>query len=238
MTDTSSSEQATQPAPSASRFDAGIVTEGRFTAHEFVRATLRRAIVRGELRAGARLIQADIAAELDVSTTPVREALRDLATEGLITLDRHRGGIVRGLDWDDMHEIAMIHELLEVKAIYLTTENITSAELDRAEVYYEKMSAEEDPTVWVELNREFHNIFHDATRLPRLAGIMRSLQEGSTIYIGQAQRLNPEIRRKAQADHRALIEACRNRDGDAALRIQLQHFKIPLRMTEEIRRED
>ena len=61
--------------------------QGRRTAHEFVKDSLRRAILRGELSGGARLIQSELASTLNVSTTPVREALRDLATEGLITLD-------------------------------------------------------------------------------------------------------------------------------------------------------
>ena len=61
------------------------------SAHELARETLRQAILRGQLPGGARLVQADLAVHLRVSTTPVREALRDLATEGLIVLDRHWG---------------------------------------------------------------------------------------------------------------------------------------------------
>src|SRR5690242_7828107 len=89
------------------------ISGGRRTAHEFVRESLRRAILRGDLTGGERLIQADIAATLEVSTTPVREALRDLAAEGLISLDRHRGGVVRGLNWEDMEEIRKIRHQLE-----------------------------------------------------------------------------------------------------------------------------
>jgi len=77
-------------------------SEGHRTAHEFVKESLRRAILRGDLSGGERLIQADLATMLNVSTTPVREALRDLATEGLITLDRHRGGVVREPDWAEI----------------------------------------------------------------------------------------------------------------------------------------
>ncbi len=103
------------------------------TAHEFVRETLRKAILRGDLTGGSRLIQADLAARLEVSTTPVREALRDLATEGLITLDRHRGGVVRELNWDDMDEIRRIRDSLDPLSIDLAVQGMTDAQLEQAE---------------------------------------------------------------------------------------------------------
>ena len=113
--------------------------EGRRTAHEFVRESLRRAILRGDLTGGSRLIQGEVAATLNVSTTPVREALRDLATEGLITLDRHRGGTVRELDWDDMEEIGMVREALDPLAVRLFCERITDEQLREAESLWRQM---------------------------------------------------------------------------------------------------
>jgi DNA-binding GntR family transcriptional regulator len=80
-----------------------------------------------------------VAATLNVSTTPVREALRDLATEGLITLDRHRGGTVRELDWDDMEEIGMVREALDPLAVRLFCERITDEQLREAESLWRQM---------------------------------------------------------------------------------------------------
>ena len=80
---------------------AGAGAAGRQTAHEFVRSVLRRAILSGELAGGTRLVQAELAAVLEVSTTPVREALRELASEGLVRFDPHRGAVVQELSGEE-----------------------------------------------------------------------------------------------------------------------------------------
>src|SRR3970040_1190357 len=104
----------------------------RFTAVELVRDALRTAILRGDLPGGSRLVQTDIAAQLEVSTTPVREAMRDLASEGLITLDSHRIGTVRKPDWDEMVEIVEVRRALEEVAIRRAMSAITPEQLKHA----------------------------------------------------------------------------------------------------------
>jgi DNA-binding GntR family transcriptional regulator len=209
------------------------VRTGPPTAHEFVRETLRRAIMRGELGAGTRLIQAEVAAQLRVSTTPVREAMRDLATEGLITLDRHRGGIVRGFNWDDVQEILAVRRCLEPLAVQLAMTGVTDEDLERAAAMCDELESVSDPGTWVELNQQFHFIFHDATGNSRLTELLKSLQVATGIYVAQAQRWNPELREQANRDHRALIAACRARDLETALEVQLRHICLPIDRTIE-----
>jgi DNA-binding GntR family transcriptional regulator len=201
------------------------------TAHEFVRETLRRAILRGDLAGGSRLIQTDLAAQLQVSTTPLREALRDLATEGLITLDRHRGGVVRELNWQEMEEIRLIRQQLEPLAVRLVVEHITDTDLDRAERLRSTMAKERDLGNWVELNTQFHLVFHDSTGVHRLAAILKGFEEASAVYVAQAQRWHPDIRRRADDEHQALIEAFRARDGERAAAVMQGHAAMPIEMT-------
>jgi DNA-binding GntR family transcriptional regulator len=208
------------------------LVEGRRTAHEFVRESLRRAILRGDLTGGSRLIQGELAATLNVSTTPVREALRDLATEGLITLDQHRGGTVRELDWDDMEEIGMVRQALDPLAARLFCERITDAQLDEAERAWQQMEQQEDPGTWVELNMRFHFIFHEATGVGRLVGILKGLEQAAGLYVAQAQRWHPEIRRRANAQHQALIEVCRERDLGKVIEVMEGHATMALEMTD------
>ncbi len=206
-------------------------TGGRRTAHEFVKDSLRRAILRGDLSGGARLIQADLASMLNVSTTPVREALRDLATEGLITLDRHRGGVVRELDWQEMEDIRLIRHQLEPLAVRLAVERITDEELDRADSLRQRMAKERDLGNWVELNTQFHLVFHESTGLPRLISILRRFEEASTVYVAQAQRWHPEIRRRADDEHQALIESFRARDAERVAAVMQGHAALPIELT-------
>jgi DNA-binding GntR family transcriptional regulator len=227
MVNTSISERA---------WAATALDQGRRTAHEFVRDSLRRAILRGDLGGGARLIQADLAATLNVSTTPVREALRDLATEGLITLDRHRGGVVRELNWSDMDEIRVIRRELEPLAIKLVVEHATEDDLVMADAIRTQMAKEKDLGNWVEMNTAFHRVFHRATQSRRLAEILHKFEESSAVYVAQAQRWHPEIRRKADADHHALIDAIRKRDAQSAIDVMTGHAAIAIEMTDPAER--
>lgn len=209
------------------RLDATIAP--RVTAVELVRGTLRAAIVRGDLPGGARLVQTDIAQQLAVSTTPVREAMRDLASEGLIVLDTHRIGTVRKPDWDEMAEIAEIRRSLEAVAIRRSMANMTKDEMGLARSLADELAKEQEVGSWVETNIKFHSIFHRATRTVRLSSLLSSLEEAGGVFVAQAQTLHPEIRRQAVAEHYALIEAYETNDLDAAVEIGLNHIGHPLR---------
>lgn len=200
----------------------------RQTAHEFVREALRRAIFRGELAAGEHLIQAEIASQLSVSVTPVREALRDLATEGLIMLDSHRGGIVRGTSREDLEEILRIREKLEPMAVELSVRNASDSELDSAEQLANEMIVEPDLGAWVELNRRFHCLLHDAMRSRHLTAIFNRLEDAAALCTAQSQRIEPTIRRRANNDHLDLLRAYRQRDAYAALAVQIPHTALSL----------
>ena len=84
-----------------------------------MRDALRNAILSGDLPGDAQLVQTDIAEQLGVSTTPVREAMRDLVVEGLIAMNHHKIGTVRKPDWAEMAEIARVRQSLEPLAIEL-----------------------------------------------------------------------------------------------------------------------
>jgi DNA-binding GntR family transcriptional regulator len=199
----------------------------RPTAHEYVRDTLRRAILSGEISPGTRLVQADLAEMLDVSTTPVREALRDLASEGLVRLDAHRGGVVHELSNDEVTEIYEIRKVLEPEAMRMAAKNITDEALDRAEALNERIRIEPGSAEYVDLNRELHMTIYDAAGSARLEGILKGLLDAAVMYVSASLQHEPDIRRLAVEDHARIIAALRRRDGEAAAQEIITHMRVP-----------
>lgn len=207
--------------------------EQRRTAHEFVRDTLRRAILSGRLTGGTRLVQAEIAAQLNVSTTPVREALRELAADGLIRFDPHRGGIVNTTDAAEFLETYEIRKLLEPYAMGRAAERITDAQLAAAEQLADEMEREHDPGVWAELNWRLHRLLVLVAGSPRLDAILSSLQDSAALYVAHSLTHSPGRIAQGNHEHRDLLEALRRHDGAAAHAIVLEHLEGTLAAFDE-----
>lgn len=213
------------PAERAAGVDDAPLLGRRVTAQQMAYDLLRRNILRGSLRPGARLLQADIAAQFGLSTTPVREALHRLASEGLVRIDAHRGAVVRGLDVDELTEIYELRMVLEPLAIRKAAMRITRAELERAEELCTRMEAlHEDATAWAEANRDFHAVLAEAARSPYLIEILQSLRDRAMPYVRLSMGLQDSFARGADAEHRQLVDACRKRKPDIAAEIEQRHL--------------
>lgn len=206
----------------------------RRTAHELVRDTLRRAILSGALQGGTRLVQADIASSLDVSTTPVREALRDLATEGLIRLDAHRGAIVHSPDSAEVRDLYDVRKILEAEAIRRATAAISDDDLAQAEALHEQMQREEDPLAWADLNRRFHAILADAAGSRRLSAILAQLRDAAAVYVALSLSLRPGQLSEGNHGHAELLDAMRRRDARAAADVATAHLDSTLAAVEQV----
>jgi DNA-binding GntR family transcriptional regulator len=202
--------------------------EPRRTAHQSVRESLRRAILSGALPAGTRLVQSDLSARLRVSTTPVREALRDLTAEGLIVFDPHIGAVVRKLDFAEVEEIYEIRKLLEPLAIAKAIKHITAAELADAERLMAAMDDESNAADWTDLNREFHELMSKAARSPILEGMISNVSDRAAIYVAHSARNSPERFRQGNREHRDLLDAIESRNVARAQAILVDHLQHTL----------
>lgn len=214
---------------------SGTLTPPRRTAHEYVRDTLRQAILRGTLRGGTRLVQADIAQELGVSTTPVREALRDLATEGLLRLDPHRGAVVHQLSFDEIREVQDLEQLLEPEAMRRVAGRVSRDALEAAARLADEMEIETDRGRWADLNRRFHTALISDLEGTRLHTILTGLWNSAAPYIGLALQ-NPDNQLEAaNAEHRAFLEALADGDGDRAAELAESHAALTIEVLESSR---
>jgi DNA-binding GntR family transcriptional regulator len=214
---------------------SGTLTPPRRTAHEYVRDSLRHAILRGTLRGGTRLVQADIAEELGVSTTPVREALRDLATEGLLRLDPHRGAIVHQFTFDEIREVQDLEQLLEPEAMRRVAGRISASALEAAAELADEMEVETDRGRWADLNRRFHTTLISDLEGTRLHTILTGLSNSAAPYIGLALQ-NPDNQLEAaNHQHRALIDALSEGDADRAAELTKGHAALTIAVLERSR---
>jgi DNA-binding GntR family transcriptional regulator len=208
------------------------------TAHEYALRTLREALLDGTLPAGTRLIQSDLAAQLDVSVTPVREALRDLAAEGLVIFDPHRGALVRSLDLAEVKEIYELRMLLEPVMIRRTVSALAAAQIDRADQLRRQMEETESIAAWVELNREFHEAFVQPGDGGRLATILAGLRASASAYVGISLVGGQERLAESNDEHARLVELYRQRNVEGVIELTLQHLQSTLAAIEGVHDSD
>jgi DNA-binding GntR family transcriptional regulator len=144
---------------------------------------LRWLILAGDLTPGARLRQIEIADQFEVSPTPVREAFKTLAEEGLVTYDTRRGVVVFTPTVDDVLENYAIRLALEPLATELAAEAMTEDDLAKLDDIVLQMRETDSSAVYQGLNREFHALIYESAGLKRLAQIINSLRDAFEVYV-------------------------------------------------------
>jgi DNA-binding GntR family transcriptional regulator len=199
------------------------------TATDYVSDALRRSILNGELVAGTRLALSDVASLFDVSTTPVREALRELSFEGLVRLDSYRGGEVTAVTRREVEEIVRIRQVLEPMAIREAVEGMTPEIIAEAEAILEAMAASDTWDAWVHGNRAFHQTIYEASSSRRLVALIKSLQDTTVVFVSATLRRSPFLKETATIDHHEMLEAARASDVERLTAVTLRHLAIPVR---------
>lgn len=210
----------------------------RATAHEYVHDALRRGILGGLLPGGFQLGQVQIAEALGVSTTPVREALRRLSSEGLLDFGAFRTPQVHQPTLGELEEVYDLRRLLESYAMSKAVPIISDEQLERAEKIHRQMVAEEDPTEWLILNAAFHSVLTECCNAPKLESFLETLRASVALYVGLAIRQRPERRVESNAEHAAMIEACRTRDVERALEATRRHMDPARDLAESVLTDD
>lgn len=185
---------------------------------ELVCENIRQAIVDGTFSPGERLMEIQLADEMGVSRTPVREAIRKLELEGLVVMIPRRGTYVADISIKDITEIYEVRISLDVLAAGLAAERITDeelAQLNRLLMEMGKHVANMNMDKIVEIDTEFHNVLYTAARNERLTTIIINLREQLTGIRGRSMSA-PGRLIETMDEHRVLVECVAARNVEAA----------------------
>lgn len=195
------------------------------TLQELVTDRIREAILRGWLKPGERLDQAEIAERFQVSRMPVREALRTLEAEGLVKFYPHRGVEVCDLAPEEIEEIYQIRGVLEAMAVQLAVPRFTEVADQRLSAILQEMEeVADDPPTWTTLNYRFHKELYALSGRARLCGIIESLRNTVQPYVARDVS-HPARARLAMKEHREILDACRAGNATRAAELVAQHLK-------------
>lgn len=200
------------------------------TAHRNVTERLREAILTGELQTGTHLVQSELALGLEVSVTPVREALRELESQGLVDSDAFRGSAVHQVSLAELQEIHELRRLLIPTAVRERVTTVTDAEIAEARAVLAQMTPDLPNRVWVERARTVRRILEGTSTRRNLRAILRRLSDVSELYAGLARHSEGE-RQEVLEDHQALVRAYADRDAERILLIELRRLDEATRRT-------
>jgi DNA-binding GntR family transcriptional regulator len=202
---------------------AALSVAERGSMSRVVANTLRTAIVDGTLAPGTPLRQDAIARHFSVSAIPVREALRQLESEGWAKVEMNKGATVAPLSADEAREIYEIRAALEGLAIGLAIPAHTPASLRHATAMCKAAAGETDPSRYVGRNQAFHLSLYEPAARPQLFEMIKILHGRGERYLRLKFGL-PAHKRESDREHVALLRAVRQRDVAGAQSLVADHL--------------
>lgn len=187
---------------------------------------IREDILSGKYNDNEELKETTIGSELGVSRTPVREALRQLELEGLVNIIPNKGAYVTGISQKDIHDIYVIRSYLEGLAARWACGNITDGQIEELEeiLYLSEFHAKKQHYEQVvELDNKFHESIYRASGSKILEHELTTFHH----YVERIRKksLGKEARAmKSNEEHRAILEAIRQRDGQLAEKLAHEHI--------------
>lgn len=217
---------ATQDDPEAFRPSTGFAAPS--TRAEAVANHLRQMILSGDLPPGTKLRQAEIAERFNVSTTPVREAFRLLAHDGIVRQDAHRGVEVFRPTTGGIRENYEIRLALEPLAAEIAAKSplMTDELLDELDAIQDEMERATTTDASTDCNRRLHLGIYRAAERPALLSMIEQLRHAADAYVLLLGAWTPPGYREAvQEEHRAILAGLRARSAPKARKAMAAHLK-------------
>ena len=204
----------------------GLVRLQRQTVASMTLDALRDGILHGHYAEGEPLRQDALADELGVSRIPIREALRQLETEGLVTFNPHRGAIVSSLSLDEIEEVFDLRASIESDLMRRAIPHLTAHQLDQADEVLDRYAVAlrtGDVAKWGVLNWQFHASLYAPAARPVTMNLVQRLHQQSDRYLRMQLALTHGETR-ANDEHRAIAAAARAHDTKRACQLVRDHI--------------
>lgn len=192
--------------------------EKHLTLREKILEHIRDAIVSGSLKAGSHVSEPELAARYGISRTPIREAFRQLETEGYLTVIPRRGAVVSEFSPKDVEEFYAIKSVMEGYAARRACENLTEKELDRLQSINDKLAElarSGDIKHFFKIHSDFHDLFIKAANNEKLreliAGLVTKFQRLRFTSLSLPGRMAISVQ-----EHEKIIDAFREKNADLA----------------------
>lgn len=198
----------------------------RLTVVAATQDALREKILGGEVREGERLLQDALAEEYGVSRIPVREALRQLEAEGLVTFYPHRGAVVSSFSLEEISELFELRALLEPDVLRRAVPRLRPEDFRRAQQIldeYDVALRRREPAKYGPLNREFHFTLYAPARRLQSMEVLDNLYQRLDLYVRMQLTLTHGEGR-AEREHRRILQLCESQDREAACDLMAEHI--------------
>ena len=203
-----------------------VTTDEYLPLRDVVFKTLRQAILMGELAPGQRLMEIQLANQLGVSRTPIREAMRKLELEGLVVMVPRKGAQVAKINQKGLNDVLEVRSALEELAVELACDRITEQELDELFSALENFKHAihgKDLSEIADRDVEFHDVIYAATKNERLIAILSNLRE--QLYRYRVEYLKDYNSHKGLlAEHEAIYESLCTRNVNDAKETTTSHI--------------
>lgn len=191
-----------------------------------VTGEIRQKILSGEFTPGLRIRQEELAAQFGTSRVPVREALKQLESEGLVIIVPNSGVWIARVDIDECVEMWKIRERIEPLALGESLPHLTDEDIQALEEVCRTIDSTTDVEDFLRLDRQFHLASYRATAMPRLIPMIERIWNTTQHYRrAYTTLLGRERYWIIQCEHRLLMEAIKRRDVEDAERTLYSHIR-------------
>ena len=199
------------------------------TRTEHVLDLIKEDILSGALKSGEPLRQSFLADKYQVSRIPIREALLQLESQGLVRMEAHKGAIVTEISIQEIDELFQLRAILEPHILQLAIPNMNDECFIRCDEILNKLENALDNKknidLWSEYNYEFHKTLYEPARLFHTLDIIKTLNTRSDRYI-RLQLLYTDGIDKAEKEHRELLELCQKGNTKQAIKLLHDHIQV------------